>query len=466
MSVGHGGFPPKADERLRLHLVAPHRWTVWSVPRAVLGYVLLVDVVAITVIVATATAVPVQRHHLVWFAVLTAGSLAHFEVTRRIERIRELASEGPKPYVNLHAIWTFAGLILLPPPLVAILVVVSYAHLWFRVTHRILLYRAVFNTAVALLATAAGGAVLAVLTPGSYPGLPHGWVGIAVVTLAAAARFLVNSLLVLGAIVLSAPGTSVRRVLGNTGDYVVEAASLSLGAATAALLVLDPPLVLVLLVPVLVVHRALLVSQLQAVARKDGKTGLLNATFWHELAGKEVERARRLGSTVGVLMVDLDHFKAVNDRYGHLAGDQVLRQIATLLSSEVREYDLVGRFGGEEFVLLLPAISPDELGQVAERVRLGVLRLRVEVSGSDQVVDRLSVSIGGALYPTTAGNLEELLRVADTGLFTAKDAGRNRVHIEAPPPAPAALPEPEPEPAPVRRTVTPRFGLRALHRRS
>jgi len=429
MSVGHGAVPPKADARLTVRLTAPRGWAIWTAPRRVLCYVLLVDVLAVAVIAATATAFPVQRHHLVWFAVLAAGSLGHFEVTRRIERIRELASEGPQPYVNLHAVWTFAGLVLLPPPLAVALVLISYAHLWLRVTHRILFHRAVFNTAVALLATAAGGAVLATLAPGSYPGQPHGWVGIGVVVLAAAARFVVNSVLVLGAILLSAPGTPVRRVLGNANDYVVEAASLSLGAAAAALLAMDPPLVLLLLVPVLMVHRALMVGQLRAVVRKDGKTGLLNATFWHELAGKEVERAGRLGSTVGILMVDLDHFKAVNDRYGHLAGDQVLRQVAALLSAEVREYDLVGRFGGEEFVLLLPAISADELAQVAERVRAGVHRLRVEIAGSDVVVDHLSASIGGALYPTMADGLEQLLRVADSGLFAAKDAGRNRVTI-------------------------------------
>jgi len=434
MSVGHGGCPPKIDDRFRLHLIGPRRWTVWSLPRTVLIFVLVVETAALATITATATLFPVERRHLVWFAVLAAGSLGHFEATRRIERIRELASEGPKPYVNLHAVWTFAGLILLPPPLVAALIVISYVHLWFRVTHRIVVHRAVFNTATAVLSTAAGGTVLVTLVPDSYPGLPHGWAGLVAVILAAPARFLVNSLLVVGAIMLTSPDTSVRKVLSNAGDYVVEAASLSLGAALAALLALDAPLMLLLLVPVLVVHRALLVGQLQEVARKDGKTGLLNATFWHELAGKEVERARRLGSTVGVLMIDLDHFKAVNDRYGHLAGDQVLRQVATVLSAEVREYDLVGRFGGEEFVLLLPTITNDELAHVAERVRRAVHHVHVEVPGSELVVDNLSVSIGGALYPTMAGGLEELLRVADNGLFAAKDAGRDRVNIIRPVP--------------------------------
>jgi diguanylate cyclase (GGDEF)-like protein len=298
-----------------------------------------------------------------------------------------------------------------------------------RVTHRIVVHRAVFNFSTAVLAAAAGGTVLFAVAPGGYPGMPPGWAGLGAVALAAGARFLVNSMLVVGAIKLSSPDASLTKVLGNANDYVSEAAALSLGAAVAGLLAVDAPFMLFLAVPVLMVHRALLVNQLQEVARKDGKTGLLNATFWHELAGKEVERARRLGSTVGVLMVDIDHFKAVNDRYGHLAGDQVLRQLAAVLKAEVREYDLVGRFGGEEFVLLLPAISDEELGRAAERVRLAVHQIRVLVPGSARVVRNLSVSVGGAMYPTMASSLDELLQLADKGLFAAKDAGRDRVII-------------------------------------
>ena len=108
--------------------------------------------------------------------------------------------------------------------------------------------------------------------------------------------------------------------------------------------------------PVLVLHRAVLVHQLAEAARTDLKTGLLNAAAWHTQAERALSRNRRDDSPRGVLVLDLDHFKRVNDTYGHLAGDNVLVAVADALRGEVRDRDLVGRFGGEEFVVLLAAL--------------------------------------------------------------------------------------------------------------
>jgi diguanylate cyclase (GGDEF)-like protein len=146
-----------------------------------------------------------------------------------------------------------------------------------------------------------------------------------------------------------------------------------------------------------------------------------------------------------VLILDLDHFKTVNDRYGHLAGDVVLAAVASELQAGSRSHDLVGRFGGEEFVVLLrelptgPAGS-DVLLSVAERIRRRVSQLAVAVHTPHcaATVTGLSVSIGGAVLPTDGTTLDEALQVADASLYAAKRAGRDRVRIAAGLPVPAA----------------------------
>jgi diguanylate cyclase (GGDEF)-like protein len=124
-------------------------------------------------------------------------------------------------------------------------------------------------------------------------------------------------------------------------------------------------------------------------------------------------------------MVDIDHFKKVNDTHGHLVGDAVLRAVATAIDRNVRDHDSVGRFGGEEFAVLLPDITPADAAEVAERVRHAVERLTVPVG--DATVRDLSVSIGTAVHPHAGCTLDRLLDAADLALLDAKRAGRNRV---------------------------------------
>jgi diguanylate cyclase (GGDEF)-like protein len=186
--------------------------------------------------------------------------------------------------------------------------------------------------------------------------------------------------------------------------------------------------------PLLVLHRAVLVKHLEEAANTDGKTGLLNAAAWHVQAERALQRTKRRDGPPGVLVLDLDHFKAVNDTHGHLAGDQVLSAVADVLRDEVRERDLVGRFGGEEFVVMLAGLGgrgPTELEAVAERIRRRVADLRVEIPTPDGPlsVRGLSVSVGCAVMPDGGAELRDLLEVADRALYAAKGAGRNAVRM-------------------------------------
>jgi len=182
-------------------------------------------------------------------------------------------------------------------------------------------------------------------------------------------------------------------------------------------------LVLLVLPPLLMLHRSVLVKQLEVAASTDDKTGLLNALAWHDSAQREYSRSIRENRTFGVLMADLDYFKRVNDTYGHVAGDVVLRAVADTLRGQVRDYDVVGRFGGEEFAILLPGTTEPGALTVGERIRLAIAAMAVNVplDGTTADVDGLSVSIGIAVHPAAGDTLEKLL-LPPTRRCTARKA--------------------------------------------
>jgi diguanylate cyclase (GGDEF)-like protein len=411
------------------------RWALWSAPPVVLGYVLAVDLLALVILTTTAGLVDVGSADWIRLAVLAAGSAIHVEAARGIERLREVAAEG-MPYVNLKGMWTFAGVLILPPPLAITLIALTYLHSWFRL-RRITPHRWFFSASTIVLASAAAAICLTVISPATYPGYPAGPLGLVAVTAAGLAYWFVNFALVVGAVLLSNPTGTARNALGRLSDQLIVCGSLGLGVAIAVMLQHEPWSVAVLLFTVLGLHRALLVGQFQTAARTDPNTGLANTVFWHEMASKELERALRTSTSLGVLYLDLDHFKSINDTYGHLAGDQVLKAVAEELDREVRTDDLVGRLGGEEFAILLPKTTTDETAQAAERIRRRIAGLVVSVTTErgPATVDNLTCSIGIATYPAAGRTLDELLLAADTATYAAKSAGRNQV-VTAPGDAP------------------------------
>lgn len=163
-------------------------------------------------------------------------------------------------------------------------------------------------------------------------------------------------------------------------------------------------------------------AELEVLAERDPLTGVYNRRRLLERLEEEVERSCRGHDPLSVCMLDLDHFKQVNDRHGHQAGDEALRQVAIALAASLRSIDTLGRYGGEEFVLVLPQTSRNGAREKAERVRGAVDLLR---TGSGQV----TVSIGVAGY-RPGDSVDTLLARADAALYEAKDSGRNRVVLE------------------------------------
>ncbi len=169
-------------------------------------------------------------------------------------------------------------------------------------------------------------------------------------------------------------------------------------------------------------YRFLAVVQRQASV--DDLTGLYNHRFLVDSLGQQIALAERLGAPLAILMMDIDHFKALNDFHGHHAGDLALSTFARTVAGNVRRADLIARYGGEEFVVLMPNTSAREALLVAEKIRGAVAA--TDVTLADQVAVRLTVSIGVAAYPEDTDNAAELFTMADGALYLAKRTGRNR----------------------------------------
>ena len=235
---------------------------------------------------------------------------------------------------------------------------------------------------------------------------------------------IVNVALVAVAAHMAERPTTWRGVLWDKESLLLDLAELCLGVLVTIACVASPALLFVALPPVVVLQRSLLHKQLRAAARIDAKTGLLNVAAWQREAAIEIGKALRDGEPLALLLVDIDHFKRVNDTCGHLAGDQVLAGLSAALRLLVRETDIVGRFGGEEFVALLPRADVAEALVVAERVRARISELSVAVADKDVSV---TVSIGMAMLGADGHDLFELIAAADLALYRAKESGRDRV---------------------------------------
>lgn len=169
------------------------------------------------------------------------------------------------------------------------------------------------------------------------------------------------------------------------------------------------------------------ITELEREIITDPLTGAFNRRFLHQRLGEEVSKAHRYQLDLAVLMLDLDNFKNINDLHGHQAGDELLIQLGKLISSEMRDSDLLARFGGEEFILIAPNATPTEAYLLAERLRVTVENYRPQPN--DPML-RVTVSIGVASFDSDFIDQESLIRTADEYLYLAKERGRNQVASE------------------------------------
>jgi diguanylate cyclase (GGDEF)-like protein len=411
-------------------------WPVWAMPRwllALIATVVTVDAAGL----GFAAAHPVGGPHaLILFALLVACDVASLELTRR-------AGEKAGVARGMYAVWELPAALLLPLVYVPIVPVVRLALTQWRV-RRGFLYRRVFSAAALGLSYLAAALVFrwagvhwAHLVPPGQPGhlvaepFRHGLNWMLVAAAAGLVQNVINTALVLTAAKGADHTIRLRDVQFSWEPLYNDLAELCL-AVLVAFAVASSPIAVLLAFPFAALPlRAVRHAQLVSDSRTDSKTGLLNARTWEHEAAAALARAVHAGQPLAVAVLDLDWFKLVNDTYGHLFGDEVLRQIGLCLPGALRDYDLAGRFGGEEFVLLLPFTRAVDAFRVADRVRGRIADLPLNAPGGEAVQVTASVGVA-ALEGGSRRELTELMAAADAALYRAKRGGRNQVQMLSP----------------------------------
>jgi diguanylate cyclase (GGDEF)-like protein len=410
-------------------------WPIWDLSPALSAFIVTITAVYAIAVVLTARMSQVSARDLLLFTALLLCIVTTVELTKR-------AGENAGVIKDVYAVWELPIAILLPPVFALLAPLVRFSLIQYRI-RRIPAHRRVFSAAALGLSyglASAGFHVIAghvtgpavLITPGRYLSAQvTGW--LLAVAAAAVIQWAANLALVLPAIKASDPCLRVRDMIFDRERVLNDAAELSV-AVLVTLGVAVSLITIVFALPlVTLLQRSLRHAALLNASRIDSKTGLLNAGTWEREAASEVARAVRTRTPLALVLVDVDHFKMVNDQHGHLAGDEALRTIAHVFRIFLREYDLVGRFGGEEFAVLLPHTSAADALRISERVRHHIAEMPISIS-DDPVAEpiRITVSMGvaalGETWESTRGNrLTDLLAGADRALYKAKGVGRNHV---------------------------------------
>jgi diguanylate cyclase (GGDEF)-like protein len=354
-----------------------------------------------------------------------------------VVELGRLAEGGRVQQQRIHkglSAWPLAAALLLPAGLAGWVAAAVYTHARARGI-RITRWKWIGSWAIVTLAAAAATAAFRAIAGGplgpsgsarAFAGMA---VAIAVLLAAEAAGFFAISRLN-----RIDDERYLRAQLASPAFYGVEAAVLVSGALAAVLYAYWPGFLLLAGPIYLLLQRGILHQPLRDEARHDGKTGVLNSEAWRATASSALGHSRRQEQLVAVIVVDVDHFKAVNDAFGHLAGDEVIARTAATIAGCVRASDVVGRFGGDEFCALLFCVDPGDALATAERIRLAIEALTFTEANL-----AVTASIGLAAARADV-DLAELMAAADRALYRAKRAGRNRV--ESAEPRPDALPVP------------------------
>ena len=416
-------------KRMHAPLAAARAWPLWELPRWLTGYIVAIVVAYLAVLSVVGQFYTLSPRQIVILGALILCGAATVELTKR-------SGENAGLISDIYGVWELPIAILLPLGYAMLVPVIRLSLTQWRI-RRVPLHRRVFSAAIIGLSYASGGALFHALSHtgfGSVPSpLDHPTVWVLAIAAAALMQWLVNNALLLPALKGADPGVRVRDLLLARESVQNDVAELCV-AVLVTLAIAVSPLALVFALPfVTLLQRSGRHSQLMAASRLDSKTGLLNAGTWEREAASEVARAVRTRTPLALVLIDADHFKLVNDLHGHLAGDKALRAIARTFKIFLRDYDLAGRFGGEEFALLLPQTSAADARRIAERVRDHIAEMPISVSdepGADtlQVTVSIGVAALGTTWERTTGSqFTDLLAGADRALYQAKNAGRNRV---------------------------------------
>ncbi|HEY2261571.1 MAG TPA: GGDEF domain-containing protein [Streptosporangiaceae bacterium] len=402
-------------------------WAWWQLPVVLRAYVGAIPVAALGLIVFAVSRTEWTADDLLKFLLLLGCGAASVAATPRVAYLKGAMTR------DFLTAWVLPVAILLPP-VYAMIAPIPLQVLHQFCVHRGVTFRRVFTAASISLAYGAASVLFRVF-PASFAGHSVGtgthaltWV------LAVAACELVGGrghhFMIVGAIKLTDPSVRIRDLELDREALQADFAEFDLSVLITVVIAVNPVLAVAAVPTVLLARRFIMHAQLLAASRIDTKTGLLNSSTWEREAEAEVIRAVRMNIPLAVALVDIDHFKVVNDTYGHLAGDKALRAVTDALRSQLRGYDLAGRFGGEEFSILLPQARELDALNVAERLRSFVAGLAIPVDDDDESAGciTLTISVGVASLDGEDRELTDLMAAADAALYHAKETGRNKTH--------------------------------------
>jgi diguanylate cyclase (GGDEF)-like protein len=402
-------------------------WPIWTLPDWLLAFVIAVVLADAVIFGLAANSLILHARQVELFLGLLACSAATVEVTRR-------AGENTGMVKDVYATWELPAALLLPLAFVPVLPIVRMALTQWRIQSAPV-HRRVFSAAVVGLSYFAAALVFRTLirlapSAAAHPA-GHAFAWMLVAAACAAVYWTVNQVLIWPAIKSSNPRARIRSDLLGQELLRNDATELCV-AVIVAFCVTSSMIALVFAFPfITLLQRSVRHAQLVQDLRIDAKTGLLNAATWERQATTEVGRAVRTKTALAVAMLDIDRFKVINDTYGHLVGDQVLKEIARTVTTLLRDYDLAGRFGGEEFSLLLPQTRAVDAIRIAERIRSNIAAMSIiapGAAGGERV--QVTVSIGvAALDSGTERTYAQLMAAADAALYRAKGCGRDQVQM-------------------------------------
>jgi len=362
------------------------------------------------------------------------GQLATFIILTSLATLTQLfKSEAPSHQVYHPAlIFTFAGVLLLEPFLFALLIIISHLIEWIkeRLTvkgeHLRAWYIQPFNISMHIVLGFCARTVFS-LASSNAPTLTSAYAIIGV--LLAILTYVALNHLMVGLAIALARGVSIKESdILNYENLSTDFVMFTMGYVLAILYQLNPWLILPTLAPLYLVYRALAVPQLIQKANRDPKTGLWNAEYFKEALEMELRRSTRFERPLTVVMADLDLLRNINNTYGHLGGDAVLVGVANIFKENFREFDIVSRFGGEEFAFLLPETHPEHAYQRIESIR-NMIEATNFMAPTTEANIKATMSFGISGKNGSKLSAKEIIHQADVAVYHAKLKGRNQTSV-------------------------------------
>ncbi len=330
-------------------------------------------------------------------------------------------------------VFQFAGVVLLHPFLFIFVILIPHLAEWIR--ERLIIvdsphlrdwYLQPFNISVHIII----GSITHVIFVGLSTQLSElGNVSELIAAVTAAAAYVALNHLLVGLALVFARGVSLRESgILELANLVTDLVTLIMGYSVAIVWRINLWLVWVALAPLILIYRALSIPILERQAKMDAKTEVWNAGYFKHAMQTELSRAQELGRPLILVMADLDYLRRVNNTYGHLAGDVVLQGVAKILRESAHAYDIVARFGGEEFCILMPETTPEQAYERVEVMRKAIEAADFVVETNDEPI-KATMSFGIAAKQGNKQTTTELVHYADIAVYQAKENGRNRTHL-------------------------------------